>query len=110
MNENHFVKNRVNELVKHNALIRRKSMKVTFLDPRESISFHAEVNAETTGETCIQGLIEAKFIQPPPRGLPYSLLVTRTQRQVLPSMTLGDANVQENDALAVLQMEQGAGQ
>lgn len=85
-------------------------MKVTFLDPRESRSFQAEVDPQTTGETCIQGLIEANFIQPPPSGLPYSLLVTRTQRQVLPSTTMGDANVQENDALAVLQMEQGAGE
>ena len=83
-------------------------MNVVFLHPRDSRAFEARVDADTTGTTCIQGLVDSKFLEPAPRGRPYALLVTRTQQQMLPSTTIQEAGVQESDSLAVLQMEQGA--
>ncbi len=83
-------------------------MKINLLHPRTSQAFTADVDPNTTGATCIQGLIDQKFIEPAPRGRPYALQVTRTSKQVLSTTTMQEAGVQENDALAVHQMEQGA--
>jgi hypothetical protein len=83
-------------------------MNLNFLHPRISTAFKADVDATTTGETCIQGLIDAKFIDAPPQGRPYSLVVTRNQKQILPTTTMQEAGVMPGDSLAVLQMEQGA--
>jgi len=79
-----------------------------FLHPRDSRVFEADVDPDTTGGTCIKGLIESKFLEPAPRGRPYALEVTRTGQQVLAPTTMRDAAVQEKDSLAVNQIEQGA--
>ncbi len=83
-------------------------MRVKFLNPHLSTTFSADVDPYTTGGRCIQELIDADFIEQAPVGRPYALQVTRTQRQILPAMTMQDAGVIDNDALAILQMEQGA--
>lgn len=83
-------------------------MKVNFLHPRDSSTFPAEVDPETTGQTCLAGLIDSKFLSKAPRGRPYSLVITRTQVQVLAQSTMLQSGVQDNDSLAVQQMEQGA--
>ncbi len=83
-------------------------MQVTFLHPRDSTILEADVDQNTTGERCIRGLLDDKFIDPAPSGRPYGLQVSRTQRQVLPSMTMQQAGVVGGDHLPVLQEEQGA--
>lgn len=79
-----------------------------FLHPRESRVFEAEVGPATTALTCVQNLIEQRFLETPPRGRPYSLQVTRTQRQIPPETTMREAGVRPGDSLAIHQMEQGA--
>ena len=83
-------------------------MKVSFLHPRDSRAFPADVDHNTTGQTCLDNLVNEKFIEPTPPNRPYAMVVQRTHRQVLPSMTMQEGGVQEQDALAILQQEQGA--
>lgn len=83
-------------------------MNVTFLHPRESRTFPADVDPETTGQTCLTNLVSERFLEPPPSGRPYYLVLQRTQRQILPAMTMREAEVQDRDAFAVLQQDQGA--
>jgi hypothetical protein len=83
-------------------------MKATFLHPRTSEAFTADVEPNTTGKTCVDELIKANFIQPPPEGRPYGLLVTRTNKQMLSSMTMEQAGVGPDEIIAIIQMEQGA--
>lgn len=83
-------------------------MQITFLHPRDSRTLEADVEPLTNGERCVRGLVESRFIEPPTRNRPYSLVVSRSQRQILPSTTMQQAGVVEGDSLAVLQMEQGA--
>ncbi len=83
-------------------------MKVTFLHPRESLTCEADVDPTTTGETCIRGLVGVDFIHEAPTGRPYTLVHTRTQRQVLPTTTMQEAGVNHGDSVAIQQMEQGA--
>lgn len=83
-------------------------MRVRFLNPRDSRAFESDVDPETTGQRCIDGLIDAEFIQRAPEDRPYQLVVTRTNRQCLPAMTMQEAGVIEDDAIAVHQAERGA--
>lgn len=86
-----------------------KTMKIIFLHPTDSLVFPAEVDPDTTGKTCTDNLVAERFIEPPPAGRPYAMAVQRSQRQVLPQMTMQEAGVQDKDALVILQQEQGAG-
>lgn len=83
-------------------------MGIRFLHPRTSASFKADVDPNTTGETCIHGLIEAGFIEAAPPDQPYALALTRTNGQVPLAMTMQDAGVREGDVLVVVQPEVGA--
>jgi len=83
-------------------------MELSFLHPRTSMAFKAQVEPSTTGETCIRGLINAQFVDDPPPGRPYSLIVSRTQQQILPSASMQDAGVMPGDVVSVAQNEQGA--
>ena len=83
-------------------------MEVTFFHPRGSYTFPADVDADTTGQTCLENLIEKDFLKPPSDGQPYVLLRKTTNRQILPSMTMEQAGVQDEDGIQVLQQEQGA--
>lgn len=84
------------------------SMNVVFLHPRDSRTYSAEVAPDTTGEKCLQGLIEGNFLEPAPDDRPYSMQVSRTQQQLRDEMTVAQAGVQEGDSIAVLQREHGA--
>lgn len=84
-------------------------MDVTFLHPRDSRTYQADVDAETTGQTCLDNLVKDHFIEPAPSGRPYAMVVQRNNRQILPSMSMQEADVQDNDSLAIFQQEQGAG-
>ena len=83
-------------------------MNVVFLHPRQSGTFAAEIGAETTGEKCLQGLIESNFLEPAPSDQPYEMQVSRTRQQLGKEMTVGNADVQEGDTIAVLQRSYGA--
>ncbi len=83
-------------------------MRVNFLHPRGDGSFPADVDSWTTGEKCLRGLIDHKFIEPAPRAQPYRMVVTRTQVQVLPTTTMEGAGVMSGDSLAILQQGNGA--
>ena len=92
------------------ALGKEVRMRVHFLHPRTSTSFGAEVESNTTGQTCIDNLVSSGFLEPAPSGRPYALSVSRNQRQLLPGMSIADAGAQDGDAIAVVQQEQGATQ
>lgn len=83
-------------------------MNVTFFHPLDSRVFKADVDPETTIQTCIDNLVGERFIEAAPKGRPYAVLVRRTQRQALPQMTMSEAGVESNDDLNLLQMERGA--
>ena len=83
-------------------------MTVYFLHPRDSRTFSADIDPETTGTQCIQGLEQARFLASAPPNQPYTLQLQRTQQQILPATSMQEAGVQDNDQLAVLQREQGA--
>ena len=83
-------------------------MNVSFFHPRTSVTFQAQVERNTTAIRCIDGLVEAGFIEPAQKNRPYALKLQRTNQQILDSTTMQQAGVQENDDLVVLQAEQGA--
>ena len=83
-------------------------MEIVFLHPRTSETFGADVEPNTTGQTCTDNLVHYGFMEPAPPDRPYMMVVARTQRQLLPQMTIQEVGVQDNDALAILQQEQGA--
>ena len=88
---------------------------VQFVHPRSSERvFTAETTKGCTGQEAIAGLIlgndEGPFLEPPPPGRPYELVLTRTEKAITPHLTLGEAGVLEGDVIAVLQRGQGASQ
>lgn len=83
-------------------------MRVTFLHPRDSDSYPADVEEDTTGQTCVDKLVNDKFLDVEPKDRPYSLTLERTQKQILKPMTMNEADVRDNDTIAILQQERGA--
>lgn len=86
---------------------------VQFTHPRSSERvFTAETAPDCTGQEAIAGLIlggdEGPFLEPPPAGRPYELVLNRTETAITPHMTLGEAGVLDGDLIAVLQRGQGA--
>lgn len=81
---------------------------VGFLHPRTSKVFEADVETHTTGEECITGLIQAGFIEVAPAERPYSMTVTRTQKQFLPAMRMQDVGAQAGEQFSIQQVERGA--
>jgi hypothetical protein len=88
-------------------------MTVKFMHPRNSERlFTAETTPECTGQEAIAGLIlgaeDGPFLESPPPGRPYELVLTRTEKAITPHLTLGQAGVVDGDLVAVLQRGQGA--
>lgn len=83
-------------------------MQALFLHPRGGKVFEADVEPHTTGEQCINGLVEAKFLEPASTERPYTMIATRTQKQLLPAMRMQDVGAQQGDQFSVQQMERGA--
>lgn len=83
-------------------------MKVQFLHPRTSLGFEADVDLETTGKTCLDNLIKERFLEPPQDGRPYGMVLQRTNHQILPTMSMKEAEVHTGDSILILQQEQGA--
>ncbi len=87
-------------------------MDVFFAHPRNSKQFVAEVGSECTGQQAVDGLIvgnqDGPFLEVPPPGRPYQLVLSRTDKQIAPNMTLGESGVVDGDIIQVIQPGQGA--
>src|SRR5947209_4037123 len=89
-------------------LIRKvASMNVNFTHPHRSDSFQADVAGECTGTGAVQGLLDAKFLEPPGQG-GYDLSVFRTGTPIAPNATLASCGVQEGEVINVLRRGSGA--
>ncbi len=86
-----------------------ETIRVVFTHPRDSSSFEANVSPECTGQEAINGLVEAKFIQPPGATSAYSLKHSASGKAIAPSQSLSSSGVKDGDAVAVLLSESGAG-
>lgn len=82
-------------------------MKVNFNHPQNSDTFQADVDPQCTGAAALQGLIDAKFLDPPGQG-GYDLTLARTAAPIGPNATLGSCGVQEGDLINVLRRGSGA--
>jgi hypothetical protein len=88
---------------------------VTFIHPRESArSFGAEVSLQCTAQLAVQGLMhgnhDGAFLDPPPPGRPYELVLKRTSTMIPPNMTFAQAGVIPNDVIEIRLAGQGASQ
>jgi hypothetical protein len=88
-------------------------VKVTFTYARNGgRSFVANINPQCTGQMAIQGLIlgneEGSFLEAPPPGRPYELILKRSQENITPNMTFEQAGVQNDDVIEVRQAGHGA--
>ena len=89
------------------------TIEVEFTHPRHSDQvFIAETSPGCTGAEAIQGLLvgdeQGPFLEEPPRGRPYELVVARTSQAIAPNMTLGEAGVVSGDVIQVAQRGMGA--
>jgi len=82
-------------------------MNVHFTHPQRSDAFKADVAPECTGAAAVQGLIDAKFLEPPGQG-GYDLSLARTGAPVGPNATLASCGVQEGEVINVLRRGSGA--
>jgi hypothetical protein len=82
-------------------------MNVQFTHPHRSDAFQADVAPECTGTAAVQGLVDAKFLEPAGQGS-YDLAVARTGTPIGPNATLGSCGVQENEVINVLRRGSGA--
>ena len=82
-------------------------MKINFTHPHKSDTFQADVAPECTGSGALQGLLDAKFLDPPGQG-GYDLTLARTGQPIEPNATLGSSGVQEGDMVNVLRRGSGA--
>lgn len=83
-------------------------MRVTFLHPRDSRDFPADVDDDTDGQTCIDNLVTEKFLAPESKDQPYTLTLERTQKQILKTMKMSEAQARDNDTISIIQQERGA--
>lgn len=83
-------------------------MRLSFRHPRASEIFDADVAPETTGQEVLDGLVGARFLEPPSADRPYTLAHARTSRQLLPTTTVSQVGAVEGDQIAVGQDGKGA--
>ena len=89
-----------------------EAVTIHFRHPRDSKTFTAEINLQCTGQQAINGLItgdsDGPFLEPPPPGRPYELVLVRTMKAITPNMTFAQAAAQEGDEAEIRQAGQGA--
>lgn len=83
-------------------------LNLTFLHPRTSTAYKANVAPACTAQIAIEGLTSNAFLDPAPASRPYQLVLTRTDTQLTPTQTMAAAGVQNDDVLEVRQQGQGA--
>jgi hypothetical protein len=86
---------------------------VTFIHPRENAkSFEAEVSLQCTAQMAVQGLMQGNhdgaFLDAPPPGRPYELILKRTSAMIPPNMSFAQAGVIDKDVIEIRQAGQGA--
>lgn len=81
---------------------------VSFLHPRDSREFKAELGPGTTGKQAIDGLVKGNFIEVPNATRAYALQLQRTGASIPLSASLVSAGVQDADIVAVTETSAGA--
>ncbi len=81
---------------------------VSFLHPRDSREFKAEIGPATTGAQAIDGLVKAGFIDAPGRDKAYALTHQKTGKTIPTSAAIMGAGVEDGDAVAVTETSAGA--
>ena len=86
---------------------------VTFIHPRENArSFEADVSPQCTAQMAVQGLMQGNhdgaFLDAPPAGRPYELILKRTSAMIPPNMSFAQAGVIDKDVIEIRQAGQGA--
>lgn len=79
---------------------------VTFLHPRDSREFKAELGPAATGAKAIEGLVTAEFIEPPGADRTYAL--KHAGKTIPLSASLAASGVQSGDTVAVIEGSAGA--
>lgn len=77
---------------------------VRFTHPHNNTVFLADVSRQLTAQQALMELCSPStgpFLQPPPQGQEYQLILHKTGYALPPAMTMGSAGVQDNDTLAV---------
>lgn len=82
---------------------------VTFLHPRGGKEFSADIGPDTTGQKAIDGMVEAKFLDPAGTKEAYALQLTRTERNLPLTASLVASGAKANDTIAVVVVNSGAG-
>ncbi len=81
---------------------------VTFLHPRGGKEFNADIGPDTTGQKAIDGMIEAKFIEPAGAKEAYTLQLTRTEKNIPLNASIVTSGAKVNDTIAVVVINSGA--
>lgn len=83
-------------------------MTVSFLHPRDSREFKAEIGPATTGSQAIDGLVKANFIEASGKDKAYALTHQKTGKTIPTSAALAASGVEDGDAVAVTETSAGA--
>lgn len=89
----------------------QQKLNVRFTNPRNSLSYPAQVSPACTAAIAIEQLqapATGPFLDKPPAGRPYHLVLSRTDTQLAPHQTMADAKTVDNDVFEVRQDGQGA--
>lgn len=81
---------------------------VTFLHPRDSREFQAEVGPATTGSAALDGLVKNKFVEAANGTRAYALQHQRTGKTIPTSASLVSSGVEDGDVVAVTETSAGA--
>jgi hypothetical protein len=78
-----------------------KEISVTFVHPRSSDTFIAELTPNITAAQIIKNLISEGFIETPTKTAGYSLLPKDSKKALAPSDTLEKAGVRDGDTVEI---------
>lgn len=78
-----------------------QTIAVTFVHPRNSCEFPAEIGVATTGQECIGSLIQEQFLTATERFHAYIMTNERTGRRVALDRPLTEWGVHDGDRLQV---------
>ena len=82
-------------------------IQVTFLHPRDSREFKAELGPATTGAQAVEGLVTQKFLDAPGADRAYTL---KHGGKTIPlSSALAEFGVKSGDVVSVVESSAGAG-
>ena len=85
------------------------TIQVSFLHPRDSREFKAEIGKATTGQVALDGLIKAGFVEAASKTSAYTLMHQRTSKSLPLSGSLVSSGVEAADIIEVVTSSAGAG-